>query len=99
MDYLSERLYTSPSGQRGRLNLSYVNNPQLNQLLEKQRSQFNETERKATVREIETICAEEQYEIYYSTSTYGYFWDPDIENYRPRSFFPYVFPVRAWRER
>ena len=99
MDYLSERLYWSAAGQRGRINLSYVNNPQLNQLLDKQRGQFNEAERKATVREIESICAEAQFEIYFSTNTYGYFWDPDIENYRPRSFFSYVFPVCAWRER
>ena len=99
MDYLSERLYTAPSGQRGRINLSYVNNPQLNQLLDKQRGQFEVAERKKTVTEIESICAEEQYEIYFSTDTRTYFWDPDIENLRPRSFYPYVFPVRAWRER
>ena len=99
MDYLSERLYTAPSGQRGRINLSYVNNPQLNQLLDKQRGQFDIAERKKTVTEIESICAEEQYEIYFSTDTRTYFWDADIENFRPRSFYPYVFPVRAWRER
>ena len=99
MAYLSERLYTSSSGQRGRINLSYVNNPQLNQLLDKQRGQFDVAERKKSVTEIETICAEEQYEIYYSTDTRTYFWDPDIENYRPTHWYPFVFPIRAWRER
>ena len=99
MDYLSERLYTGPSGQCGRLNLSYVNNPQLNQLLDKQRGQFDVAERKKTVTEIESICAEEQYEIYFSTESRTFFWDPDIENFRPRQFYPYVYPVHAWREK
>jgi ABC-type transport system substrate-binding protein len=99
MDYLAERLYWSSSGQRARINLSYVNNPQLNSLLDKQRAQFNVNERKATVREIETICAEEQYEIYFSTDTRTYFWDKDIENYRPTAFFPYTHVMKTWRDR
>jgi ABC-type transport system substrate-binding protein len=99
IDYLHERLYMSSSGQRGRINLSYVNNPQLNQLLDKQRGQMNVNERKATIREIETICAEEQYEIYFSTDTRTYFWDRDIENYRPTLFFPYTHVMKAWRDR
>jgi ABC-type transport system substrate-binding protein len=97
MDYLSERLYTSPSGQRGRINLSYVNNPQLNQLLEKQRGQYNQAERKATIKEIETICAE-QYYIPFSTITRTIFWDHDIEN-RLKTHFAGIFLLRAWRER
>ena len=70
-----------------------------NALLDKQRGQFDIAERKKTVTEIETICAEEQYEIYWSTDTRSYFWDADIENYRPTSFYPFVNPVRAWREK
>ena len=99
MDYLNERLYMDAAGRRGRINLSYVNNPQLNQLLDKQRAEFDINERKKTVREIETICAEEQYEIYWSTDTRTYFWNPDIENYRPSLFFPYTHVMKTWRDR
>jgi len=102
IDYLSERLSWDTSkgaAGRARINLSYVNSPQLNQLLDKQRGQFDLAERKKTVTEIETICAEEQYEIYFSTETRAFFWDPDIENFRPRQFYPYIYPVKAWRER
>lgn len=101
IDYLTERLYwdtaRGPAG-RARINLSYVQNPQLNQLLDKQRGQFNVNERKATIREIETICAEEQYEIYFSTDTRTYFWDPKVTNYRPTAFFPYTHLMKTWKE-
>lgn len=99
IDFLSDRLYTDSAGKRARINLSYVNNPQLNQLLDKQRGQFNTAERKQTVREIESICAEEQYEIYWSTDTRTYFWNPDIENYRPSLFFPYTHVMKTWRDK
>ncbi len=98
MDFLSERLYMSAAGQRGRINLSYINNAQLNTLLDKQRGQFDVEARKATVKEIESICAEEQYEIYFSTDTRTYFWDSKIENYRPTSFFPYTHVMKTWRD-
>jgi ABC-type transport system substrate-binding protein len=99
IDYLSERLEIDSSGKRGRINLSYVNNAQLNQLLAKQRGQFNTNERKVTVKEIETICAEEQYEIYWSTDTRTYFWDKDIQNYRPTAWFPYTHVMKTWRDK
>lgn len=99
MDYLTERLYMEPGGKRARINLSYVNNTQLNSLLDKQRAEFDINERKKLIREIETICAEEQYEIYFSTDTRSYFWDPAIENYRPTAWFPYTHVMKAWRER
>jgi peptide/nickel transport system substrate-binding protein len=97
IDYLSERLYWGGSAGRARINLSYVNNPQLNQLLDKQRGQFDVNERKATIREIESICAEEQYEVYWSTDTRTYFWDPSVQNYRPSAFFPYTHLMKAWK--
>jgi ABC-type transport system substrate-binding protein len=101
MDYLTERLYwdtaKGPAG-RARINLSYVQNPQLNQLLDKQRGQFDVNERKATIKEIESICAEEQYEIYFSTDTRTYFWDPKVTNYRPTSWFPYTHLMKTWKD-
>ena len=102
IDFLSDRLYWDTSrgaAGRARINLSYIQNAQLNQLLDTQRGQFNVTERKATVREIESIVAEEQYEIYWSTDTRTYFWDPVITNYRPSAFFPYTHLMKAWRDR
>ena len=28
-----------------------------------------------------------------------YFWDKDIENYRPTSFFPFTHAMKTWRDR
>jgi peptide/nickel transport system substrate-binding protein len=99
MDFLSEQLYWDPATGRARINLSYINNPQLNALLDKQRGQFDTNERKKTVRDIESLVAEEQYYIFFSTDTRTYFWDPDIRNYRPSSFFPYTHVMKTWRKR
>ncbi len=96
IDFISERLITESDGKRGRINLSYINNPKLNALLVKQRGQFNAEERKKTVREIEDLIAEEQYEIYFSTDTRTYFWLPEVQNYRPSSFFPYTHLMKTW---
>ncbi|MGE5595270.1 MAG: ABC transporter substrate-binding protein [Hyphomicrobiales bacterium] len=96
LDYITERFTMKPK--RGRINLSYVNDPALETLMDKQRSQFNMEERLQTVRQIEELVAEEQYEIYLSTDTRTYFWDPKIENYRPTAWFPYTHIMKAWRE-
>jgi peptide/nickel transport system substrate-binding protein len=98
IDYLSELFSWSPGAGRGRINLSYVNDPRINQLLDKQRGQFNESERKATVREIQLLCAEEQWQIYFSTEPRTYFWSPNIENFRPSSFFPLTHLMKVWRD-
>ena len=74
-----------------------MNNPQLNQLLDKQRAQFDINERKTTIREIESICAEEQYGIYFSTDTHTCLWNHDIQHYRPSRFFPYAHVMRKTR--
>ena len=50
-----------------------------------------------TVKQIEELVAEEQYEIYFSTDTRTYFWDKDIENYRPTAWFPYTHLMKTWR--
>jgi ABC-type transport system substrate-binding protein len=78
IDYLTERLTMKPK--RGRINLSYVSNPALDDLLDKQRAEFDVNARKKLITQIEDICAEEQYEIYFSTDTRTYFWNPDIQN-------------------
>ena len=98
LDFLSERL-SFADGKRARINLSYVNNPTLEALLTKQKQQFNLQERLQTVKEIESLVAEEQYEIYYSTTTNSYFWDNDIQNYRPSAFFPYTHILKTWRDK
>ena len=97
LDFLSERL-SFADGKRARINLSYVNNPTLEALLAKQKGQFKLEERLQTIKEIESLVAEEQYEIYFSTDTRTYFWDKDIQNYRPSSFFPYTHVMKTWRD-
>lgn len=97
LDFLSERL-SFADGKRARINLSYVNNPTLEALLAKQKGQFKIEERLQTIKEIESLVAEEQYEIYFSTDTRTYFWDKDIQNYRPSSFFPYTHVMKTWRD-
>ncbi len=84
--------------QRGRINLSYVKDDALEVLMDKQRGQFKLEERLQTVKQIEEHVAEEQYEIYYSTDTRTYFWDPNIENYRPTAWFPYTHLMKTWRD-
>ena len=67
LDYVTERFTQKPK--RGRINLSYVTDAALEDLLDKQRSQFNLEERLQTVKQIEEHVAEEQYEIYFSTDS------------------------------
>ncbi len=94
-DGLSDRFYWDAGKGRARINLSYVNDPRLNALLDKQRGQYNLDERKKTMTDIEALIAEEQWEIYYSTDTRTYFWDPFVQDVAPSSFFPYQ-PVMRW---
>jgi ABC-type transport system substrate-binding protein len=93
-----EQFYWGPQG-RARINLSYVNDPQLNQLLDKQRAQFTLDERKKTFTEIEALLAEQQYQIYWSTDTRTSFWDPAVQNYRPTAFNIYTPTMKAWFDR
>lgn len=96
LDYVTERFTMKP--QRGRINLSYVKDDALEVLMDKQRGQFKLEERLQTVKQIEEHVAEEQYEIYFSTDTRTYFWDPNIENYRPTAWFPYTHIMKTWRD-
>ena len=96
LDYITERFTMKPA--RGRINLSYVNDPKLETLMDKQRGQFKLEERLQTIKQIEELVAEEQYEIYFSTDTRTYFWDPKIENYRPTAWFPYTHVMKTWRD-
>jgi len=97
LDYVTERFTMKPA--RGRINLSYVNDPKLEDLLDKQRGQFKLEERLQTVKQIEELVAEEQYEIYFSTDTRTYFWDKPIQNYRPTAWFPYTHVMKTWRDK
>ena len=97
MDYVTERFTMKPK--RGRINLSYVTDDKLEALLDKQRGQFKMEERLQTVKQIEELVAEQQYEIYFSTDTRTYFWNSDIENYRPTAWFPYTHLMKTWREK
>jgi peptide/nickel transport system substrate-binding protein len=96
LDYLSER-FSFADGKRARINLSYVNDPQLEALLTKQRGQFNQNDRLQTVKEIESMAAENQWEIYWSTDTRTFFWDPSVQNYRPHAWFPYSHFQWVWK--
>ncbi len=96
LDYLSER-YSFAGGQRARINLSYVNDPALEALLTKQRGQFNQTERLQTIKDIESMTAEQQWEIYFSTDTRTFFWDQSVQNYRPHAWFPYSHFMWVWK--
>ncbi len=96
LDFVTERFTQRPA--RGRINLSYVTDNALDDLLDKQRAQFKPEERQQTIRQIEEHVAEEQYEIYFSTDTRSYFWDSKIENYRPTAWFPYTHLMKTWRD-
>ncbi len=83
------------NGKRGRINQSYINDPALAALLDKQRSQFAQAERVATIKQIEDMAAENQWEVF-STDTRTYFWDKEVANYRDAAFFPYTHVMKAW---
>jgi peptide/nickel transport system substrate-binding protein len=97
LDYVTERFTMKPK--RGRINLSYVNDTELETLMDKQRGQFKMEERLQTIKQIEERVAEQQYEIYFSTDTRTYFWNPDITNYRPTAWFPYTHIMKTWRDK
>jgi peptide/nickel transport system substrate-binding protein len=97
LDFVTERFTQKPK--RGRINLSYVTDSKLEDLMDKQRAQFKLEERLQTVKQIEEHVAEEQYEIYFSTDTRTYFWNPDIQNYRPTAWFPYTHLMKSWRDK
>jgi peptide/nickel transport system substrate-binding protein len=97
LDYITERFTMKPK--RGRINLSWVTDQKLEDLMDKQRSQFKQEERLQTVKQIEELVAEQQYEIYFSTDTRTYFWDADLQNYRPTVWFPYTHLMKTWRDK
>ena len=97
IDFMTEKFTMQPK--RGRINLSYVTDPTLEALMNKQRGQFKVEERLATIKDIETRVAEQQYEIYFSTDTRTYFWNPDLTNYRPTVWFPYTHLMKAWKDK
>lgn len=65
------------------LNSGYVNDPNLNALLQKQLAQFDKQERIATFRQIEDILAEQQYHVINITWTNNWFADPTVKNAAP----------------
>lgn len=96
LDFVTERFTQKPK--RGRINLSYVTDPALEVLMDKQRGQLKLEERLQTIKSIEELVGEEQYEIFFSTDTRSYFWNPDIKNYRPTAWFPYTHLMKSWRD-
>ena len=97
LDFVTEQFTMKPK--RGRINLSYVNDPKLEDLMDKQRGQLKLEERLQTVKQIEELVAEEQYQIYFNTDTRTYFWNPDLQNFRPTVWFPYTHLMKAWRDK
>jgi peptide/nickel transport system substrate-binding protein len=97
LDFVTERFTNKPK--RGRINLSWVQDDKLETLMDKQRGQLKLEERLQTVKQIEELVAEEQYEIYFSTDTRTYFWDKDLVNYRPTAWFPYTHVMKTWRDK
>lgn len=95
LDFVTTKFTWRPA--RGTTNLSYVNDPKLDDLLDKQRGQFKPEERAQTIRQIEELIAEEQYEVYYSALPVTAFWDADIKNYRPSAWASWTHFMKAWR--
>ena len=74
-------LFSPPGGIEGRSpNNGHINDPRLNELVEKQLGQFDWTERRETFREMEDIMSEEQYKISLNTFSNNFFADPSLRN-------------------
>jgi len=95
VDHVTDKM-SFKDGKRARINHSYINDPALEALLDKQRSQFVKQERQATIKQIEDMAAENQWEVFFSTDTRTYFWDKEVQNYRDSAFFPYTHVMKAW---
>jgi peptide/nickel transport system substrate-binding protein len=79
--YTYRGLWSPPEGPKVPTNnYGYVNNPELNSVLEKQLGQFNHEERKQTLRRVEDIVSDEMYRIFHSTYSLNYFADPNVKN-------------------
>jgi ABC-type transport system substrate-binding protein len=79
---LKSYFFSPPEGIKGppTLNTGYVNDPQLNALLDKQIGQLNRDERLQTFRQMEDVFAEQQYRIEGVTTSYNFFGDPSVMN-------------------
>ena len=97
---LRNQLYWPPEGIKGppTQNTSYINDPQLSALAEKQLGQFDKQERIQTFRQMEDILAEQQYRIACITNTSTWFGDPSVRNMQPaRDAYQGAIPyVKYW---
>ena len=96
---LKNQFSWSPEGIKApTLNLSYVNDPQLSALAEKQLGQFDKQERIQTFRAMEDILAEEQYRIVGVANSDNWFGDPSVRNMQPaRDAYQGAIPyIKYW---
>jgi ABC-type transport system substrate-binding protein len=87
---LKNQLWSPPEGPKAAptINVGYVSNARLNELLEKQLGQKVKEERVQSLRAIEEIMAEEQYRLGSHTATTNWFADPSIKNWQmPRDAY------------
>jgi ABC-type transport system substrate-binding protein len=79
--FIKNRFWSPPEGVSPPTpNSTYVNNPRLSALLDKQVGQLDVEERKKTLREVADIVSEEMYTIPFSTYMLTYFTDPNLRN-------------------
>jgi ABC-type transport system substrate-binding protein len=62
------------------LNLGFVNNSRLSELIDKQIGQFDVEARKSTFREVEDILSEEMVSVGGVSGTLTWFLDPSVRN-------------------
>jgi ABC-type transport system substrate-binding protein len=96
---LMRELFAPPEGLKVPTgNQSYVNNPEMSALVQKQLGQFKKDERVQTFRRMEDILAEEQYRIASVTSSTNWFGDPSVKNMQtPREAYNGATPyIKYW---
>ena len=96
--YLHDFFYTNGAGVNGLRNNGPINDPQLNELIDKQAQEFNADTRKQYFHQIEDTVAEAQYYICCSTFPLGFFWDPSLQNARLSAYKTgsYAYTKRWW---
>ena len=97
LDYVTERFTMRPK--RGRINLSYVNDPDLEvtcSISSAPSSRWKSACRPLSrSKNASPRCSTRSTS---STDTRTYFWDANIANYRPTAWFPYTHIMKAWRD-
>jgi ABC-type transport system substrate-binding protein len=96
---IKDKYFSPPEGVKApTLNVGYVNNPTINNLVTKQLGEFDRKARIALFRQLEEVLSEEMIHISGVTGTLTYITDPSVKNAQmPRDAYNGATPwMKHW---